>query len=104
MMVSVVSESLSSVPAFLLSSDISNGSGGAGFFPAGIVGEGTGWNGFALDQFFRRVFRRQRRRHGFGSATGKFFRKFFDKALSRPGASFAECANRPAGHVIADRS
>src|ERR1700736_654858 len=60
---SVISECLRILPAFLFSLFIlSDHRIGAGFFPAGIVGEGTGWNCSVLDQFLWRLFRRQRRR------------------------------------------
>src|SRR5437588_1353639 len=55
------------------------------------------------DQFLRSQFRRQGWRSGFLSMGRKILREFFDKALRRPGTSFAESADGPSGDVIADR-
>src|SRR4030095_10600228 len=89
---SVISESLN-FPAFLLSSDILNGSFCAGFFPAGVMGHGHGGNRFFFDQFFRCVLGREGWGDGVLGARRKFFREFFDEALRRPRTRLAKCAN-----------
>src|SRR5437879_8882522 len=89
--------------AFDFSSAISDHRIGAGFFPAGIVGEGTGWDMIALGQFLRHVFRWKWRRDRFPRMARKFLWKFFDETLRRPGARFAERANGSAGDIVADR-
>src|SRR5437763_11239439 len=85
------------------SSAISDDGIGAGFFPTGIVGEGTCRNCFALDQFIWRSFGRQWRRDRFPSLTREFLWKFLDETLCRPGAGFAKSANGPPGNIVADR-
>src|SRR5438876_7356715 len=100
---SVISESLNNVPAFLLSSDISNRSSRPGFFPAWVVGHGDGGNRFFFDQFVRCVFGWERWGNGFLGARRKFFREFFDKTLCWPRAGFAKCADGAPRDVIANR-
>src|SRR6266480_1797693 len=100
---SVISECLRILPTFLLSSFILlDYRVSTGFFPAGIVGEGTGWNLFALGQFLRGAFRWKRRWKGFASVSGKFLWKFFDETLGRPGTSLAEGANSSPGDIVAN--
>src|SRR5262249_4515978 len=99
---SVICESLNAFPAFLLSSDISNGSFRAGFFPAGVVGHGDGRNRFFLDQFFGCVLRREGWGNGFLGTRREFLREFFDKTLRWPRAGFAKCTDGAPRDVIAD--
>src|SRR5438067_3187458 len=98
-----ISESLNCFPVFLLSSDISNRSFGAGFFPAGIVRHWDHRNLFFLYQLFGCVFRRQGWGEWFPGTGSKFLSKFLYKTLRPPRARFAKGANRSPGNVVADR-
>src|ERR1700719_4902344 len=102
MMRSVSSLFPSSFPGFLASRFILDHRIGADFVPAGIVGEGTGWDLLALNQFSRCVFWRQRGWDRFARASGKFLRKFFNKTLGRPGTRFAKRADGSSGNIVAD--
>src|SRR5437867_2517653 len=80
-----------------------NRSGGAGFFPAGVVGEGNGWNFFFVNQFLGSDFRWKRRRDLFLCVSRKFVRKFFNETLRGPGTRFAESTDGASGDVVSNR-
>src|SRR5438874_691923 len=98
----VISESLNTFPAFLLSSDILTDSLRSGFFPTRIMRHGYGRDLFFFDELFRRVFGWQGRGNWFSRTRRKFLLKFFNKTLCRPGTGLAKRADCTAGDVVAD--
>src|ERR1051325_12025017 len=75
---------------------------GAGFFPAGIVGQWSCRDRLFFNEFLGGEFGRQRWKKRLLGAGGEFLRKFLNEALRRPRASLTESADSPAGDIIAN--